>query len=208
MALSNITNISTSSHRRYCSVRVSLLDEYAPKKHTDPNDTQTFSERRATGQKHVDLWVDGRLYPNDPAAHYHPVFHNLPTFLQFVGRGENGLLGYCKRLSTHESTKIQELYNRLYEMSSTIHHFEHKAHVSEQLVGELQESILKKHMEISKLKDSMSNLKRTPLGSRERKRGLSSIETLAPKGGARKRRVTATRYTVSQNPSLWFDCCK
>ena len=185
MVLSNITNIPTSSHRQTCSVRVSLLEEYAPTKHTDP---QNLSERRAAGQKHVDLWVDGRLYPNDPVAHYHPTFHNLSTFLQFVGRGENGLLGYCKRLSTHES---ERLYRHFYAMSN---HFQHKAHVSEQLVQELKESISTKDMEISKLQDSIASMKRTPLGSRERKRILSSIETLAPNGGARKRRVMATKY--------------
>ena len=103
MVLSNITNIPTSSHRQTCSARVSLLEEYAPTKHTDP---QNLSEHRAAGQKNVDLWVDGRLYPNDPVAHYHPTFHNLSTFLQFVGRGENGLLGYYKRLSTHESERL------------------------------------------------------------------------------------------------------
>ncbi len=123
MALSNITNIPTTSHRRMSSVRVSLLEEYVPTKHTDPKDPQTLSGHRAAGQKHVDLWVDGRLYPNDPTAHYHPIFHNLSTFLQFVGRGEHGLLGYCKILSTHESGKLQELYKHFHGMNSTMHHF-------------------------------------------------------------------------------------
>ena len=178
------------------SVRVSLLEEYAPSKHTDSNDLQTLSDRRAAGQKHVDLWVDGRLYPNDPAVHYHPIFHNLSTFLQFLGRGEHGLLGYCKRLSTHESVKLQELYKHLHGMNSTIHHYQHKLDASEQLVGELKEVLLKKDAEVSKLRDNITNLKATPFGSRERKRGLSSIETLAPRSGALKRRVTATRYVL------------
>ena len=73
-------------------------------------------------------------------------------------------------------------------------HFQHKAHVFEQLVQELKESISTKDMEISKLQDSIGSMKRTPLGSRERKRILSSIETLAPNGGAYKRRVMATKY--------------
>ena len=132
------------------------------------------------------------LYPKDPAAHYHPTFYNLSTFLQFVGRGENGLLGYCKQLSTHEREK---LYRHFHAMSS---HFLHKVHVFEQLVQELKELISKKDMEISKLEDNITNMKRTPLGSRER-RVLSSIETLAPNVGARKRRVMATKYVGSLN---------
>lgn len=122
-------------------------------------------------------------------------------------------MGYCKRLSTHESVKLQELYKHLHGMNSTIHHYQHKLDASEQLVGELKEVLLKKDTKILNLRDNIKNLKATPFGSRERKRGLSSIETLAPRSGAPKRRVTTTRYVLHyvlicvNSRSLFVEIC-
>ena len=42
-------------------------------------------------------------------------------------------------------------------------------------------------------KDRVQKLKDTPLGKKERKRKLQSLDSLAPKGGAKKRRILATR---------------
>ena len=42
-------------------------------------------------------------------------------------------------------------------------------------------------------KDRVQKLKDTPLGKKERKRKLHSLDSLAPKGGAKKRRIHATR---------------
>ena len=65
---------------------------------------------------------------------------------------------------------------------------------------DLQESI-KRHVESNQslqrslqiAKDRVQKLKDTPLGKKERKRKLQSLDSLAPKGGAKKRRILATR---------------
>lgn len=58
----------------------------------------SFAERRARGETHIDLWIDGALYPEDPATKRTPCFNTLKQFLQFLCHGEDGLLGYTKRL--------------------------------------------------------------------------------------------------------------
>ena len=65
---------------------------------------------------------------------------------------------------------------------------------------DLQESIkqqvesnqsLQRSLQIAK--DRVWKLKDTPLGKKERKRKLHSLDSLAPRGGAKKRRIHATR---------------
>ena len=57
----------------------------------------------------------------------------------------------------------------------------------------LKSAIKEKDEKLSNLKSTIAQLKDTPLGVRECKQSISSIETLAPKGGALKRRVMAAR---------------
>ena len=42
----------------------------------------------------LDLWLDGRIYPVDPSTGKRPRFNDVKTMLEFVGDGDNGLLGY------------------------------------------------------------------------------------------------------------------
>lgn len=58
----------------------------------------TFPEKRKAGATNLDLWLDGSLYPADAVTQRPPTFHSLPDFLEFVGEGERGLLGYVKNL--------------------------------------------------------------------------------------------------------------
>ena len=170
-----------------------MLKEFAPSKRNGQDDSESTSRRRAAGQTNVDLWVDGRLYPKDPAVQYHPTFHNLSTFLQYVGRGEQGLLGYCKRLSMNETNTFQCLMHQYQTLYSNHYHIQQRLLESEKEEEVLKNVIKEKDTKLSKLENTIALLEETPLGARERKRCLSSIETLAPKGGARKRRVMATR---------------
>ena len=55
-------------------------------------------ELRNEGKKNMDLWLDGSIYPPDPTSSQSPSFFGLTSFFKFVCEGENGLLGYCKRL--------------------------------------------------------------------------------------------------------------
>lgn len=53
-----------------------------------------FPEKRKAGDSNLDLWLDGRIYPVDPSTGKRPRFHDVKSILEFVGDGENGLLGY------------------------------------------------------------------------------------------------------------------
>ena len=76
-----------------------------------------LNARRQEGCKNVDLWVDPILYPPDPpATQYPPSFNNFPSILQFVGDGDNGLLGYCKRLSMQNSNLAQHYSSQMPSM--------------------------------------------------------------------------------------------
>jgi hypothetical protein len=192
MELNDITNLPSRSSRT-TSIHVRVLKEFAPSRLNSLDDSESKSRHRAAGHTNVDLWVDGCLYPNDPAVQFHPTFHNLSSFLQYVGRGEQGLLGYCKRLSMNDSHRLQCLTQQYQALFSHQYHLQQRLLESEKEVQVLKNAIEEKDAKTSKLEVSIAQMKETPLGARERKRGLSSIETLAPKGGARKRRVMATR---------------
>lgn len=192
MALNDITNIPNASRSpRTTSVHVRVLKEFGPSKRNAQDDSESASQRRAAGHTNVDLWVEGRLYPTDPALLLHPTFHNLSTFLQYVGRGEQGLLGYCKRLSLNDSNRLQCLWHQYQTLYSSHNHLQQRVLVFENEEQVLKNEIKEKDAKVSKLENTIALFKE--LGARERKRSLSSIETLAPTGGARKRRVMATR---------------
>ena len=57
-----------------------------------PND---LHQLQMQGNKAIDLWTDGSLYPMDPHSSAPPSFHNITSLLQFIGDGFNDLLGYC-----------------------------------------------------------------------------------------------------------------
>jgi len=61
-------------------------------------DKTEFSSRRQFGQKNLDLWVDGSLYPMDPMTNKHPKFSSIKEVLEFLGDGDNGLLGYVRNV--------------------------------------------------------------------------------------------------------------
>ena len=194
MELNDITNTPLSLRSsRTTSVHVRLPTEYAPCLRNVAEDEDSRNGRRAAGHTNIDLWVDGRLYPKDPNVQFPPTFYNLNSFLQYVGRGEKGLLGYCKRLSSNTTDAFDVIlrqYQILYADRSCL----------QQQMLELQKedealkcTIKEKDLHLSKLASTIAHMKDTPLGVRLRKRNISSIESLAPKGGALKRRVMATR---------------
>lgn len=194
MVLNDITNHAPPTRTNSTtSVHIRLPVEFAPKG-TRVNDHRSLLQRRAEGDTNVDLWVDGHLYPSDPMHSYHPTFNNLSTFLQFVGRGETGLLGYCKRLSMHANDNLQWWIHQCQGLQQHIMSQQNNLASLESEVATLKEEMEKKDANISKLGNIITQLKRTPLGARQRKRPFASVEALAHRGGARKRRVMATRY--------------
>jgi hypothetical protein len=98
MALRDVTNT--------CSIyipQVQLEAKYAPLircgKILDAQASKnSFSERREAGETNIDLWVDGRLYPIDPATECSPPFSTTKQYLEFLCHGEMDMLGYTKRL--------------------------------------------------------------------------------------------------------------
>ena len=63
-------------------------------------------------------------------------------------------------------------------------------------VEELEETIKVKDTKILKLTNKNT---KTPLGTRERKRGLYTIQELASQSGARKRRIIVTKYVIEDS---------
>ena len=63
-------------------------------------DAKEANRLRMQGKKHIDLWVDGSIYPRDPLTRRYPTFASIHDLIRFVGDGANGLLGYCSRLSS------------------------------------------------------------------------------------------------------------
>ena len=61
----------------------------------------------------MDLWLDGSIYPRDPTSPQSPCFFGLMSFFKFVCEGENGLLGYCKRLFAHCQSNIHCSFEKL-----------------------------------------------------------------------------------------------
>ena len=104
-----IINASSVQRKRKVDLHVRVPEEYGCSKHAYPNEFlahESCHAQRLEGKKNVDLWVDARLYPLHPPLQATPPFRDLTSFLKFLGDGENGLLGYCKRLSTSEAHNI------------------------------------------------------------------------------------------------------
>lgn len=115
-ALQDVTNTSGVSRKRFVDVHVRVPEEYACCKRDYSKESLAHHichAQRLEGKKNVDLWVDGCLYPLDPPFQASPPFRDLSSFLQFVGEGEKGLLGYCKRLSTCGGYQIQDSRNAI-----------------------------------------------------------------------------------------------
>ena len=57
-------------------------------------DREGLSELHILGCKHIGLWNTGGLYPLDPLIGGPLTFHNVSSFLEFVGDDHKGQLGY------------------------------------------------------------------------------------------------------------------
>lgn len=250
--LENITN-----KKRKFDLHVRLHEDYAACRGAYRNDVdkRTMETFRGEGRKNVDLWVDGSMYPNDPLTRMPPTFQTLTTFMSFVGDGNNGLLGYCKRLCLYrqETQELQGVQVQLQQAQLTLQAMQHQHYQSFQHIALVlqQDDILKKEVEalrnnkdsllqdivlekqacevlreenntlreknkivqqenkklqqqnkilprlkrdIEKLQVTVKSFKDTPMGCKLRKKSLLPMKTLSFHGGARKRRVKATRY--------------
>ena len=142
----------------------------------------------------MDLWVQGDLYPNDPSSDYPPSFSDILSFLQFIGEGENGLLGYYKRLNMSDVNTMKFLHAHLQSLYTNLNDTRSSLPSAQNHILQLKDQAKAKETQVERLKDTISRMKSTPMGAREHKRPFTDIQALAMHGGARKRRVLATRY--------------
>ena len=128
MALHDVTN----TIGRYVP-QIQLDQKYAPlirqgKCLEGQASRASFPERRAAGETHIDLWIDGCLYPADPATKSPPCFSTTKEYLEFLCRGEGGMLGYTKRLEAGVSESggqsMQGLENCILTLQSKVLNYE------------------------------------------------------------------------------------
>lgn len=168
-------------------LHVELEREYEPlSKKNKPNTLSSVSKanHRLQGNKNLDLWVDGRLYPKNPLQNSTPPFKDITTLLNFVGEGYNGLLGYTHHLEA--SSNVLKLERDLLEKENN-----HLKQRMEQYVQKLRgqkETILVLEKQKEKLR-----LKQTSLGLRKRERKLRDYQQLKLKSGGIKKRIHAVK---------------
>lgn len=100
MALRDVTNCVATPY----VPQIKLHPRFAPlirrgQRLEDQPTPESFVERRAANETHIDLWIDGRIYPLDPATKQPPLFRTTKQYIEYCCEGENGMLGYTKRLS-------------------------------------------------------------------------------------------------------------
>lgn len=138
------------------------------------NDMQIL---RHQGKKHIDLWLDGNLYPIDPITKSVPPFSNSTSLLRFVGDGANGLLGYTYNIAGDKDLVMLENHLLKQEKSSMA------------LAMEQQRE------KINALQKTIKELRRkeTLLGPRLRAKKLKNIESLKRGSGGCSKRIKAVR---------------
>jgi len=65
--------------------------------------------KREFGQIHLDLWVNGSVYPIDPTTNKHLNFFSIQQLLKFIGDGNSGLLGYVKNVEKACDTTLEQV---------------------------------------------------------------------------------------------------
>ena len=111
MALRDVTNVPPYK------AQVTIDGKYAPliqrgKFLHEQVSKSCFLEKRKVGLTALDLWMDGSLYPNDPRTGKRPKLNCLKDLLEFVGEGENGMLGYVKSLKSDSARGYQRNMDR------------------------------------------------------------------------------------------------
>ena len=87
-------------------INIKVNPKYATTRNVNHNLVRDVEEARRLqleGKKHIDLWVDGSIYPRDPSNGRLFAFSYVHNLIRFVGDGANGLLGYCSWLSQFDN---------------------------------------------------------------------------------------------------------
>ena len=99
----NISSTDGAPRRRYDTyhLHVDIQSDYQPLKKCNKTfhlSQEQKEQRRNNGERHLDLWTDGLLYPKDQFTNAPPSFSNITNLLYFIGNGRQGLLGYAQHL--------------------------------------------------------------------------------------------------------------
>jgi hypothetical protein len=78
------------------------------------------NKRRIEGEKSVDLWEKGELFPIDSTKHSHSEFKNVTRLVNFLCSGKKGLLGYCENIKGN----CRDLQKKFNNLLSTIFYLE------------------------------------------------------------------------------------
>lgn len=65
-------------------------------------------QRRSNGERQLDLWTNGSMYPKDPFTNTPPYFSNITNLLHFTGDCRRGLLGYAQHLEAKAMVTEQQ----------------------------------------------------------------------------------------------------
>ena len=94
-------------------MNIKLSPEYATTRSLNQRvlrDVEEANKLQMEGKKHIDLWIDGSIYPRDPLTGRYLGFASIHDLVRFVGDGDNGLFGYCSRLSKSGSEHVNHLF--------------------------------------------------------------------------------------------------
>ena len=178
-------------------MNIKLSPEYATTRSLNQRvlrDVEEANKLRMEGKKHIDLWIDGSIYPRDPLTGRYPAFASIHDLVRFVGDGDNGLFGYCSRLSKSGSEHV----NHLFYLNTLLRNFQTQVIELQAEKKELEES----NKILNSSNQRLRALKTTPIGFRERIRQLKQINNLSGTCGGRKRRMKLAREYISQVTGL------
>lgn len=196
-------------------MHVDLEAEYATLRSAHYTGNVSHDYLRMQGLKAIDLWTDGNLYPFDPITGAAPPFRNITQLMRFVGDGFNGLLGYCERLHTahlhvlartqelqcslsllQESSKVDKdkLSQRVNELTKELAEQKRRFEERVQKIDQVADNYIRLRHSTRNLRRRVDHFTHLPMGYNARQRKRKAVGLLAKHGGARKRRVKATRY--------------
>lgn len=163
MALRDITNTNNGSY----IPQVKLNSRYAPviKRGVlleNQDSRANFATRRAAGETHIDLWIDGGLYPMDPATNSPPCFNTTKTYLEFLCHGDGGMLGYTKRLSgAGMNGTLMDLQSTIQVYEEDIRRLQEECEVQRGIVESMSQSTTELVQERNRLQSEVGNLEAT-----------------------------------------------
>ena len=99
--------MESTKKRLLYHLHIDITKEYGPAQKNNRARQYTFLDlenMRVQGEKCLDVWCDGKIYPKNPINNSTPNFSSLSSLLRYVGDGHKGLLGYFNAMSYHANT--------------------------------------------------------------------------------------------------------